>query len=207
MTIPYAAGSLYSTVSDLLKWQRGLFGGKVLSANSLKLMTTPNLGEYGMGLFIKDAAHHGVITHNGSIEGFDASSNFYPEKQLTIIVLGNVQTNAPDKIAEQLAKVVYDEPVVVNSDRKVVEVAPVILAGYSGHYSAPLFSTTISMEGDRLIARAPNGRKYVLFAESETKFFLKEIDVQIEFLRDPATHQVSGFLMTQEGQQKKVAKD
>src|SRR5690242_17778528 len=48
MTIPYSAGFLYSTVGDLLKWQRGLFGGRVLSAASLQAMTTVKLGEYGM---------------------------------------------------------------------------------------------------------------------------------------------------------------
>lgn len=100
MTIPYSAGFLYSTVGDLLKWERGLFGGNLLSAASLQTMTTAKMGEYGMGLFIKDSAHHGVITHNGSIERFDSSLNFYPEMQLTIVVLGNVKTDALDKIAE-----------------------------------------------------------------------------------------------------------
>lgn len=41
MTIPFSAGSLYSTTGDLLKWERGLFGGKVLKPESLKKMTTP----------------------------------------------------------------------------------------------------------------------------------------------------------------------
>jgi CubicO group peptidase (beta-lactamase class C family) len=204
MTLPYAAGCLYSTVSDLLKWERALFAGKVLSPPSLQMMTTPKSGEYGMGLFIKDAAHHGVVTHNGTIDGFDASLNYYPDKQLTIVVLGNVQTSAPDKIAEQLGKVAYGEKVIVNSDRRVIRVEPGVLAEYAGHYAAPPFSTTLSVEGDTLIATAPNGKKYVLIPESETNFFLKEIDVQIEFLRAPTTKKVSSFIMTQEGKQTNV---
>jgi CubicO group peptidase (beta-lactamase class C family) len=52
MSVPWAAGSMYSTTGDLLKWEHGLFGGKVLSANSLKLMTTPGKGNYGLGLLI-----------------------------------------------------------------------------------------------------------------------------------------------------------
>jgi CubicO group peptidase (beta-lactamase class C family) len=204
MTLPYSAGFLYSTVSDLFKWERALFAGKVLSSQALQMMTTPKSGEYGMGLFIKDATHHGVVTHNGTIEGFDASLNYYPDKQLTIVVLGNVQTSAPDTIAEQLAKVAYGEKVIVNSDRRVIRVEPRDLAEYVGHYAAPPFSTTLSVEDDTLIATAPNGRKYVLFPESETNFFLKEIDVQIEFLREPTTKKVSGFIMTQEGKQTNV---
>jgi CubicO group peptidase (beta-lactamase class C family) len=206
-TIPYSAGFLYSTVGDLLKWERGLFGGRMLSAASLRTMTTANKGGYGMGLFIKDAAHHGVITHNGSIEGFDTSLNFYPEKQITIVVLGNVKTDAPDKIAEQLGKVTYDEKVVVNSDRKLVHVAPSVLADYAGHYSAHPFAIAISVEDDRLIATTPGGRRYILYSDSQTEFFLKEIDVQIEYVRDPTTKQVTQFIMTQDGVQKKVSRD
>ena len=207
MTIPYAAGFLYSTTGDLLKWERSLFGGKVLKADSLRMMTTGGLGDYGMGLFIRDAAHHGVITHNGSIEGFDTSLNYYPDRQITIIVLGNVKTDAPDKIADQLGKVAYGEKVVVNSDRKIVPVSPEVLADYAGHYSAPPFAITLSVEAGQLIATTPNGRKYVLFAESDTQFFLKEIDVQIEFVRDAGSKKVSEFLMTQEGKQKTVKRD
>jgi len=41
---PWAAGGMYSTTGDLLKWEHGLFGGKVLSADLLGQMTTPGMG-------------------------------------------------------------------------------------------------------------------------------------------------------------------
>ena len=50
MSIPIAAGALYSTTEDLLKWEQGLFGGKVLSAASLQKMTTPFKNDYAFGL-------------------------------------------------------------------------------------------------------------------------------------------------------------
>jgi hypothetical protein len=40
MSVPYAAGSLYSTAHDLLLWKNSLYGGKVLEPASLKKMTT-----------------------------------------------------------------------------------------------------------------------------------------------------------------------
>jgi CubicO group peptidase (beta-lactamase class C family) len=39
---PYAAGSLYSTVLDLYRWDRALCTTKVLSAQSLQAAFTPN---------------------------------------------------------------------------------------------------------------------------------------------------------------------
>lgn len=207
MTVPFSAGFLYSTVGDLLTWEHALFAGKVITAMSLHSMTTAKLGEYGMGLFIRTADGHQIITHDGTIEGFESSLTYYPEEQLTIVVLGNVRTDAPQRISAQLGKVAFGEKVVLNSDRKVVEVDPSILGEYVGHYSAPPFSTTLSMESGHLIATAPNGRKYILYAQSSSFFFLKEIDVQIEFVRDPGNRAITGFTMTQDGHVKQVKRD
>jgi CubicO group peptidase (beta-lactamase class C family) len=207
MNVPFSAGFLYSTVGDLLKWERALFAGRIISTASLRSMTTPGLGDYGMGLFIRTADGHQIITHDGTIEGFESSLNYYPERQLTIVVLGNVRTDAPQRIAAQLGKVAFGEKVVLASDRKVIEVAPSILAGYVGHYSAPPFSTTLSVDSGHLIATAPNGRKYILYAQSPSFFFLKEIDVQIEFVRDPRSGKITGFTMTQDGHVKPVKRD
>lgn len=41
MHVPHGAGALYSTTGDLLSWTQGLFGGKLLAADSLEKMTTP----------------------------------------------------------------------------------------------------------------------------------------------------------------------
>jgi CubicO group peptidase (beta-lactamase class C family) len=55
MSIPYAAGSLYSTVEDLYLWDQALYGDKVPSAKSKELMFKPNLNNYGYGFVITKA--------------------------------------------------------------------------------------------------------------------------------------------------------
>jgi CubicO group peptidase (beta-lactamase class C family) len=85
MTIPYSAGALYSTTRDLLRWERGLYGGKVLKAESLKKMTTPFKDNYGFGLSISRSDGHEKIDHNGGIEGFNTEVAYYPDDQLTVI--------------------------------------------------------------------------------------------------------------------------
>jgi hypothetical protein len=82
-----------------------------------------------------------------------------------------------------------------------------VLAEYVGHDSATPFSTTLSVDSGHLIATAPNGRKYILYAQSSSSFFLKEIDVQMEFLRDPGSGKITGFTMTQDGHAKQVKRD
>src|SRR5947199_9093889 len=54
MTVPQGAGALYSTTGDLLKWEQGLFGGKVLKAASLEKMTTPFKNNYALGVAVEN---------------------------------------------------------------------------------------------------------------------------------------------------------
>jgi CubicO group peptidase (beta-lactamase class C family) len=105
MSIPHAAGALYSTTEDLLRWEQGLFGGKVVSAASLKKMTTPFKNNYALGVVVQTAAGHQVIQHGGGIEGFNTFLAYYPDEKLTVIVLANINGQAPNAIASKLAAV------------------------------------------------------------------------------------------------------
>src|SRR5213075_1418616 len=61
MSVPHAAGALYSTTEDLLRWEQGLFGRKLLSAASLQKMTTPFKNDYAFGVTIRTVKGHKLI--------------------------------------------------------------------------------------------------------------------------------------------------
>lgn len=96
MSIPYAAGSIYSTVEDLFKWDQSLQEDKILSADSKKLMFTPGLGNYGYGIRIVDQPigktdqKTKTIGHGGGINGFNSLLLRAVDKQQTVIILDNV---------------------------------------------------------------------------------------------------------------------
>lgn len=182
MTIPLSAGALYSTTLDLLKWEQGLFGGKLISAASLQKMTTPFKSDYGFGLGVRDVKGHKLIEHGGGIEGFNTELAYYPDEKLTVIVLSNQNTGATGDIAMKLAAVTRGEPVVLTSERKEITVAPAILEKYVGTYELmPNFSIVMTVENGQLMTQATGQPKFPLFAESETKFFLKVVDAEVEF--------------------------
>ena len=103
MTIPHGAGALYSTTEDLLRWNLALYGGKLLSAASLKKMTTPFKNNYGFGIGISASGGPTRYAHNGGINGFNSFLTYYPESRVTVVVLANVNGPAADDLAGKLS--------------------------------------------------------------------------------------------------------
>jgi len=203
MTIPFSAGALYSTTGDLLRWEEGLFGGKVLKPESLTRMTTPFKSDYGFGVFIRHADGHRLITHGGGIEGFNTSLNYYPDDKLTVIVLGNLTGGAPDQIASYIGKVALGQSVTLTSERKEVILSAATLPDYAGTYRVADLEADliIAVSGPRLSAKLGKQNTIDIYAESQDNFFLKITDAQIEFFRDPATHAVNRLVIHQNGAQ------
>jgi CubicO group peptidase (beta-lactamase class C family) len=204
MTVPHAAGALYSTTEDLLKWERGLFGGKVLSAASLKTMTTPFKDDYACGLFVQTKDGRKVIQHGGGIEGFNTELMYYPDDKLTVVVLANVNGAAPGDIAGKLAALAHGEAVKLPAEHKQIAVDPKVLARYVGTYElAPGAKMLITLEGNQLSEKLGAQETFPIFPESETMFFLKVVDAQIEFVKD-GSGAVTDLILHQGGQDRKA---
>jgi len=117
MSLPYAAGSLYSTVEDLLKWDQSLYEDKILSAASKKLMFTPGLSNYGYGFDIterligKTPQKTKVIQHSGGINGFNSLLTRFVDKQQTVIILDNIGRGSyHGKITESIFNILNGQP-------------------------------------------------------------------------------------------------
>jgi CubicO group peptidase (beta-lactamase class C family) len=203
MTIPFSAGSLYSTTEDLLRWEQGLFGGKLLSPASLAKMTTPFKQDYAFGLAVSANHGHKVIEHGGGIEGFNTQLAYYPEDKLVVAVLGNLNGRFPGEIAGKLADIAHGVKLVPISERKEVTVSPKVLADYAGTYElTPTFSIVMTLEDGHLMTQATGQPKFPLFAESETMFFLKVVDAQVEFFKNDKG-QVTHLVLHQGGRETK----
>jgi CubicO group peptidase (beta-lactamase class C family) len=182
MTIPFSAGALYSTTEDLLRWEQALFGGKVLSAASLARMTTPFQSDYALGVGVRTVSGHKVIDHGGGIEGFNTFLAYYPDDKLTVAALSNLSGRAPQQIVTRLAALARGESVELPSERNEISVAPQILEQYVGTYElAPKINMMIRLENGQLSSQVSGQGKSPLFAKSETTFFPKVVDAEIEF--------------------------
>ncbi|HXW56700.1 MAG TPA: serine hydrolase [Candidatus Cybelea sp.] len=185
MTVPLSAGGLYSTTEDLLRWEQGLFGGKLLSPSSLKKMTTPFKNEYALGLAVHTVSGREEIEHTGGIEGFNTELAYYPDEQLTVVVLANLNGPASNEIAGNLHTLAEGGTVVLSSERTVAKIDPEVFDGYVGSYQlAPHFVLKVRREGDRLIAQATGQEQIEIFPEDDHNFFAKVVDARITFVKN-----------------------
>jgi len=204
MTIPHAAGALYSTTEDLLKWERGLFGAKLLSPASLEIMTKPFKSDYACGLFVETKNGRKAIQHGGGIEGFNTELMYYPEDKLTEVVLSNVNGSAPTDIAAKLAAIAHGEAVKLQTEHKEIALDAKLLARYVGTYELTADAKMlITLEGNQLSEKLDGQPAFPIFPESETVFFLKVVDAQIEFVRD-ASGAVTHLILHQGGRDRKA---
>jgi CubicO group peptidase (beta-lactamase class C family) len=203
----FSAGALYSTTDDLLKWQRGLFGGTLLSPASLQKMTTPFKNDYALGIEIRTRNGMRVIEHSGGIGAFRSMLAYYPDNKVTVAVLGNMGSLAGD-IADALGAAgngMMKRPAPTTAAPAAVTVAPETLAKYAGSYPMRDAVMVITVEDGRLMSQVGTQPKAVLTAESETRFSSKEADQRIEFFSD-ASGTVTSLVLRQGGMMMKAPK-
>jgi CubicO group peptidase (beta-lactamase class C family) len=94
MSVPYAAGALFSTVEDLHRWDRAVAGGRLVPATAL---TDGAVGApanhspytYGFGVFVGESRDHRIVTHTGEIDGFVSYYAAYPDDGFSVVILSN----------------------------------------------------------------------------------------------------------------------
>ncbi|OXA74323.1 hypothetical protein B0A67_00640 [Flavobacterium aquidurense] len=89
-----AAGAMYSTTSDLIKFNNALFDFKLLKKETLDELLTPGLDDYGYSVWIRGAEKYKRMERYGRIAGANAVWFHYLNKDLSIIILSN--TNLTD---------------------------------------------------------------------------------------------------------------
>lgn len=109
--LAYAAGALYSTTGDLLRWDQALRGTQLVSRKSLDEIFSPVREGYGYGWRMDAPFGHAQASHGGSIHGFSAYLSRFPDDRLTVIVLSNNADTSATKVARDLAAIAFGQPV------------------------------------------------------------------------------------------------
>jgi len=114
LSIPYASGSLMSTVDDMLKWQEAINTNSLITEMSKKKVYTDytlNNGEhinYGYGWHLKDIDGTPIREHGGSIFGFKSMGVYVPSLDIYVVGFSNCDCNSPTKITRDIAALIMN---------------------------------------------------------------------------------------------------
>ncbi|MBL8215116.1 MAG: serine hydrolase [Bryobacterales bacterium] len=184
MSLPYAAGSLYSTVDDLARWAEALESGKVVSKESYAKMTTPYFNQYGYGLVMEKIEDHAVVGHGGGINGFNTMLLRAKDDGLTVAVLANQNGPAADRMGKDLAALYFGKDVKPRQALTEVQLPVEKLDAVAGQYELrPGFVLKVWREGNRMLTQATGQGSLPIQASVEDQFFSTRVDARLLFQR------------------------
>jgi len=191
MSIPHAAGALYSTTRDLLKWDQALYTEKLVPRKSLGAMFTPHKDNYGYGWMIDKKFGQTRYEHGGGIMGFVTIIERYPDEKLLVVALSNLENSPIGAIGTDLAAIALGQRYVVPREPKVAKLDPATYDAYASRYEAEAPGKdkkiyTVSRDGSRLLCEPTGKAKFALTPESATLFYIKGADSEARFIKDPA---------------------
>ncbi|TNE70678.1 class A beta-lactamase-related serine hydrolase [bacterium] len=189
LSIPLGAGSIRSTPSDLTKFYRALFTGKLLTEDSInKLKNDGN--RIGLGVFIfpfNDKISYG---HNGGIDGFNSMASYFEGTEIAFAITSNGTKYSLNNVAIAVLSETfgtdYEIPVFKN-----IKLTSEELDVYLGVYASTTFplKITVTKEGNQLFGQ-PDGQPKSPFSSIDVHTFeFEQAGVVLKF--NPETNEMS----------------
>jgi CubicO group peptidase (beta-lactamase class C family) len=171
------AGSLYSTVGDLLRWAEAVRQG---AGPSRGLGWGPRT-RFGSVASLEQTARIPI--------GYASYLAVYPDSGLVVILLSNVQADVVERLGIAIAGRVLN--VSVRSPIPTPTITRALsgdsLSRYAGRYEiGPGFTLTVRNDANGLLLAGPDGMFSPLNSTGSGKFFFRPLQAAITFPRDSA---------------------
>jgi CubicO group peptidase (beta-lactamase class C family) len=107
-------GGIYTSVDDLVRWDRALERHTLVSAEDQRRAWTPftltngRPTDYGFGWYVRREGDRLRVWHTGETRGFRNAILRFPDERLTVVVLTNRNEGEPIRIAERVAELFRD---------------------------------------------------------------------------------------------------
>ena len=188
MTLPYAAGSLMSTVADLGKWDEALYTEKLVKKPLLeKAWTATKLNDgtmthYGFGWAFNDYEGHRMVYHSGGIHGFVTDGIRVPDQHLYVVCLSNSPNASPADLTLKIVKTILGKSL---DKPAAIELPEATLKDYVGNYEFEKDQfRMVTLEGKQLFSQKTGSTKFEIHPYAKDKFFFDEADNLLHFQRD-----------------------
>ena len=183
-SILIGAGSLKSNSQDLISWCNR-FNADYLD---------PETPEFVYGWGARENGGRRWAEQTGRNPGYSAHIRAYPNEQLCIVVLSNIESQAVEQIGSGVAEIAFGQSPTPPELRKPFEISAELLEDYPGNYEIePGVNVTIRLTSQGLELRGQNGEFLPFEAIDNDYFFYRQLYIEIGVERDNSG-QVTGLL-------------
>lgn len=187
-SIPYSAGSIFSTVDDLWKWNQAIFNNRIVSKQSLAKAWTPtklnngSLVGYGYAWQFGNLDGAKVIGHGGAIDGYLTMEIYVPDQKIYVCILSNSMTVNPEEYTYQVAEIVAG--LAKKEKPSVIALTEQAADEYVGVYDInDKESRVITRKGTQLFSQRGSGATFEIYNYGKDVFFFKDSPARLTFIR------------------------
>lgn len=202
------AGGLRSSMQDMLRFLAANVGEPssdleraMRDAHAVREPMGESM-EIGLNWITRTMEGQRIVWHNGGTAGFRTFIGFDPDTEVGIVVLTNSGIGADDIGFHLLNSEIplAPPPVPGFAQREAVEVDPATLERYVGQYQLnPQLIASFELVDGRLRTQLTRQPAFTVYAASETVFFLRAVEAEVEFEIDDSGA-VTGMILRQGGQ-------
>ena len=188
------AGAIRSTVNDMLKFAAASLKspesdtGKAIELAFTQQRKPKGYGSNPMGFGWMINPSSQTRWHNGQTGGYHSIMYVNREYNRAVVVLSNTATGEVDKLGSEIMALLNGQDVKPREFRKVIQVSEELCERYVGAYklNEALTIDVAYAEGTKtgLTVQLTGQPAFAVFPESETRWFLKVVEADIEFTVD-----------------------
>ncbi|GIP36531.1 serine hydrolase [Paenibacillus sp. J2TS4] len=211
-------GTVNSNLTDLLKLDRALYAGELVSKQALEEAFAPvrlNNGEtfdYGFGWILEANEGKGrAVSHSGGWPGYATNLIRYIDADRTLIYLSNMEQDVEfnQAILAAAEQILFDLPYDTPrrpEQRKLAVVDPGLYERYVGTYrlddsegGGEGTAAVVLVEEDRLYLQITGKVRLELYPANETRFFVRSVPVEVKFVVQDGEDKAEKLVIFQEG--------
>jgi CubicO group peptidase (beta-lactamase class C family) len=196
LTIPYAAGSIMSTVDDLLIWQNAINSNALIKRSSLEKAingSTLNSGEkipYGYGWIKGSISGSTTFEHSGGIFGYTSNGIFLPKENIYVIALSNCDCSNVGEASSRIAAMAIGKPLPDIND--AITLTESEQQKWLGAYQfEENIIRYITLENGQLYSQKEGSTKLEIYPITKTKFIFESGTTAYEFFEKDGKKQTT----------------
>ncbi len=189
MSIPYAAGSLYSTVEDLYLWDQALYANQLLPKKYMEMYFKPYIPAFGnmhyaygwsVGKMPIGQSTDSIYTigHGGGINGFNTNISRAPSDKSLVVLLNNTGGAPLNPMTRAIRAIIYGKEYKLPGQSVATEVLAVIndqgIDAGIAHYNTIKDSESYDLNENEM-----NGIGYQLMQDDQVEAAAKVFELNV----------------------------